>query len=148
MHKLIFKTATAINNALFRWSGGRVGGTIFGAPVLLLTVRGRKSGRQLTFPLLYLPDGGDLIVVASKGGAPDHPDWYKNLQACGSAVVELPHQRFDVSAETVSTDEKAQLWPRLVAMYGPYDTYQRWAGSRDIPVVRLRPCVNLQGAGA
>lgn len=139
MPRWFFKLMTATNNALFRWSNGRLGSRFFGAPVLLLTVRGRRSGRPLTFPLLYLQDGGDWVVVASKAGDPKHPDWYLNLQVTPEAEIALRDGAVQVRAETVSSDEKAGLWPRLVKMYPAFEGYQRRAATRDIPVVRLRP---------
>ena len=89
-------------------------------------------------PLLYLADGDDLILVASQGGAPQHPGWYFNLVADPTAEVQISRRRFAVTARTVGAQEKAALWPRLVAIYPPYDAYQRRT-ARAIPVVRLSP---------
>lgn len=138
MHRLVFKTLTAVNNALYRWSGGRLGARFGKAPIFLLTVRGRRSGRPFTVPLLYLADGGDYIVVGSKGGDAKHPDWYLNLEANPEAQVQIGERFERVRAETVGAEEKARLWPLLVEMYAYYESYQKVAAGRDICVVRLR----------
>jgi deazaflavin-dependent oxidoreductase (nitroreductase family) len=127
------------NTWIYRLSGGRVGGRwMYGAPVLLLTVTGRKSGQPRTTPLLYLADGDNLVVVASKGGMSHHPLWYANLQANPDVEVEVGSEKRKMRARTASVTEKAALWPRLVKMYPDYDAYQART-TRDIPVVILSP---------
>jgi len=106
--------------------------------VLLLTTTGRKTGERRTIPLLYLEDGENLAVVASNGGAPKHPDWWLNLRVAPEAIAEVGRRKLRVRAEEASPEEKERLWPRLVAMYGPYESYQRRT-DREIPVVLLRP---------
>lgn len=137
MKDFFLKLISAIHNFIFRISGGRWGGRFVGADVLLLTVTGRKSGLPRTVPLLYMRDGEDFIIVASKGGDPKHPTWWLNLEASPDATVEIGSRKLRVTATRVSADEKAALWPRLVAMYRGYGDYQRNT-DRDIPVVRLR----------
>jgi deazaflavin-dependent oxidoreductase (nitroreductase family) len=123
----------------YRLSGGWLGGRFLGgAPVLLLTTVGRRSGRPRTAPLLYLSEGDDLVVVASKGGMSHHPLWYKNLEANPRVEVEIGNQRRTMVARRASATEKTALWPRLVAMYRDYDAYQART-ERDIPVVILSP---------
>jgi deazaflavin-dependent oxidoreductase (nitroreductase family) len=122
---------------LYRLSGGRLGGTFRGAPVLLLSHVGRKSGRRRTNPLLYLWDGDDLVIVASKGGSARHPAWWVNLRASPTTTVEVGREKRTVTASQASPEEKARLWPRLVEMYPDYDKYQART-ARDIPVVILR----------
>jgi len=117
------------------WLGGKFPG---GAPVLLLTTTGRKSGEKRVAPLLYLQDGNDLIVVASKGGMSHHPFWYKNLEANPAVEVEVGNQKRPYRARRANAEEKARLWPRLVKMYGSYDDYQART-TRDIPVIVLSP---------
>jgi deazaflavin-dependent oxidoreductase (nitroreductase family) len=117
------------------WLGGKFPG---GAPVLLLTTTGRKSGEKRVAPLLYLEDGSDLIVVASKGGMSHHPFWFKNLEADPAVEVEIRSQKRPFRARRANAEEKARLWPRLVKMYGSYDDYQART-TRDIPVVILSP---------
>ena len=137
MNKLLMRTASALNTWIYQVSGGRwLGRFPSGAPVCLLTTHGRKSGQPRTVPLLYLADGDDLVVVASQGGAPQHPGWYLNLRADPHAEAQIARRRFPVTASTVSADEKAALWPRLVAIYPPYEAYQRRT-TRQIPVLRL-----------
>jgi len=131
------RAASAANVWIYRLSGGKLLGRFpSGAPVCLLTTVGRKSGQRRTVPLLYLQDGDDLMVVASQGGAPQHPGWYLNLQSNPAAEVEIGGARFAVAGQRVPDDEKSGLWPRLVAIYPPYENYQRLT-SRQIPVVRL-----------
>ena len=109
-----------------------------GAPVLLLTTTGCKTGRRHTIPLLYLEDGENFVVVASNGGAPRHPAWWSNLRADPEANVEIGGRELRARAQKASPEEKEWLWPRLVAMYGAYENYQRRT-DREIPVVILRP---------
>ena len=139
MNKFLMRTASAFNTWVYRVSDGRFGATFAGgAPVCLLTTQGRKSRQRRTVPLLYLADGDDLVVVASQGGAPIHPGWYFNLVAEPTAEVQVGRRRFAVTGRAVSEAEKAALWPRVVAIYPPYEAYQRRT-TRSIPVVRLRP---------
>ena len=128
----------------YRRTGGRFGGKWrIGAgfrkpvPVLLLEHVGRKSGRRFTTPLLYLVDGDDLVVVASQGGLPKDPQWYRNLMAAPEARVQVGRELVEVHARRADAPEKAALWPRLVDLYADFETYQQWAGDRDIPVVVL-----------
>ena len=124
--------------ALYRASGGRIGGTYRGAPVLLLHHVGRKSGRTRVNPLIYIRDGDDLVVVASKGGSHKHPIWWLNLREMPETTVDVGGQRQRVAVRQASAEEKAELWPRLVETYAPYADYQA-RSSRDIPVIRLSP---------
>jgi len=130
--------ATKLHTFVYRVTGGRLGRRMVGAPVLLLTTTGRKTGKQRTSPLLYLEDGENLVIVASNGGAPRHPTWWLNLQADPEASLEIGNRKLRVRAEEASPEEKEWLWTRLVAMYGPYESY-RHRTDRDIPVVILRP---------
>jgi len=135
----LIRAASAANTWVYRLSGGRIGGRFRqGAPVLLLTTTGRKSGRPRTAPLLYLEDGENLVVVASKGGMSQHPVWYLNLEANPDVEVEIATSRRRLRARRASDEEKAKLWPRLVAMYRDYDDYQART-DRNIPVVVLGP---------
>jgi len=131
------KIMSVLNVIVFRITGGALGGTFLrGAPVCLVTVIGRRSGEPHTIPLLYLADGDDVIIVASKGGMSKHPLWYLNLVANPRCEVEVGRQRRPMVARRVGADEKAALWPRLCAMYPDYADYQART-SRDIPVLRL-----------
>jgi F420H(2)-dependent quinone reductase len=133
-----FQQLTKLNIALYRRTGGRVGGSFDGAPALLLHHVGRRSGEERVTPLIFLRDGEDLVVVASMGGIPKHPAWFHNLRAAPETVVELGRERREVRARVAGAEEKARLWPRLVDMYPAYAAYQRRT-ERDIPVVVLEP---------
>jgi deazaflavin-dependent oxidoreductase (nitroreductase family) len=135
---VIFKVMGAIHVALYRLTGGRIGGKAFGAPVLLLSTRGRKTGKIRTTPLLYLEDGDRLVVVASKGGAPRHPAWFLNLAANPEVTVERGRDRPAMRAHEADDNERARYWPQVVAMYAGYEKYQQKT-SRRIPLVVLEP---------
>ena len=139
MNKRVLRLASALNVLIYRLSRGKwLAHFPSGAPVYLLTTRGRKSGRRRTVPLLYLVDGKDFIVVASQTGRPEHPGWYFNLEADPSAELTIGSRSLPVAAWPVTEEEKAQLWPRLVEIYPPLQDYQRRT-KRQIPVVRLSP---------
>jgi len=104
--------------------------------MLLLTTVGRRTGRRHTVPLLYLRDTDDLVVIASWGGRDRHPEWYLNLQANPAAWVQLNHERYAVTARTADPDRRADLWPRILAAYDGYRTYQSRT-EREIPMVSL-----------
>ncbi|WP_064880209.1 nitroreductase family deazaflavin-dependent oxidoreductase [Mycobacterium colombiense] len=108
-------------------------------PTLLLEHRGRKSGRVFTTPVLYMPDGDRLVVVASQGGLPKNPQWFANLVAEPQTVVHLRGQRdVRVAAQVASPQQRAELWPRLVSLYPDFDKYAA-AKDTEIPVVILTP---------
>lgn len=132
------RTLAALHAGLYRLSGGRLGGRVMGSPVLVLVTTGRKTGAERHTPLLYLPDGGDLVIVASNGGTASHPAWWHNLRAEPRAGVILAGRRLPVVASEATGDDRRGLWERLVRMYPGYASYQRKT-DREIPVVRLRP---------
>jgi len=109
-----------------------------GVFTLLLTTTGRRSGEQYTTPLIYGEDGSDYVVVASKGGDDEHPDWYLNLQEHPEVKIQVVDRVMDARARTASDDDKARLWPMMTEIWPDYDDY---AGKtdRDIPVVVLTP---------
>lgn len=129
---------TAGHTVVFRATGGRLGGKMQGSPVLLLETTGRKSGTRRTTPLLYLPDGENMVIVASKGGATRHPSWWLNLRANPTTEVQVGARNIGVEAEETAGEDRERLWRQLVAMYPGYADYQRRT-DREIPVVRLRP---------
>jgi F420H(2)-dependent quinone reductase len=141
--KLIGLAARA-NVAVYRLTGGRLGGRLGGAPVLLLHHVGRRSGRARVAPLLYLADADRLVIVASKGGTDRHPAWFHNLMAKPDATVEVGRDRRRVTARQAIQEERVRLWPRLVAMYPPYATYQSHT-DRLIPIVVLEPARGAAG---
>ena len=130
---------TGMNNVAYRLSGGRVAGQIpSGAPICLLTTTGRRSGRLRTVPLVYVPDGDDLVVVASRGGMGSHPAWYLNLLADPGAAVQVGAAARRVRARDAGEAERERLWPTLTAAYPHFDAYQLRT-LRRIPVVILSP---------
>lgn len=131
------RVLSAAHVGVARASGGRVGGRLAGMPVLLLTTRGRRTGRPRTVPLTYFEDGGDLVVVASYGGDDRDPAWYRNLLACPDVEVVVGGERRTMTARPAAAGEKARLWPRIVATHDGYRRYQARTG-RDIPLAVLR----------
>jgi F420H(2)-dependent quinone reductase len=128
---------TDLNTWAYRASGGRIGGSFDRAPVLLLHHVGRKSGEERVAPLLYLPDGDDLVIVASYGGAPKNPAWFHNLKAAPETVVEVGRERRPVVAHIAGDEERARLWPALLDLYPAYGDYQQRT-ERQIPLVVLK----------
>ena len=128
--------------ALYRLSGGRIGSN-YNGPVLLLTTIGRKTGQPRTWPLGYLRDGENLVIVGSNGGKDVHPGWYWNLQANPEAQVQLGSRTLRVRAEQAGPEEEARLWPLLVAQSPVWGSY-RSKTKRALPIVILRP---IAGAG-
>jgi deazaflavin-dependent oxidoreductase (nitroreductase family) len=107
-----------------------------GAPVLLLTTTGRRSGEQRIAPLIYGRHGDDYLVVASKGGAPQPPAWYRNLEADPHVEVQVKADKFEAVARTATPGEKGELWEAMTEIWPDYDAYQRKT-DRPIPVVVL-----------
>jgi F420H(2)-dependent quinone reductase len=121
---------------VYRLTGGWVGRRLVRNDMLLLTTFGEMSGRPHTVPLLYLRDGDTLVVIASYGGRPDHPQWYRNLSASPEATVQARSRRWQVRARTADPAEREQWWPRVLAAYHKYRVYQSNT-TRVIPVVFL-----------
>ena len=117
----------------FSAGGGKVD-----TPNLLLTTTGRKSGRQIMLPLIYGTDGDNYLIVASKGGAPEHPAWYLNLQAQPQVAVQVAAKKFKAIARTATGDERQRLWQIMADVFPPYNEYQTRT-TREIPVVVLEP---------
>ena len=107
-------------------------------PSLLLTTTGRKSGDKLIFPLFYGKTGNSYIIVASKGGAPDHPSWYKNLLAHPEVEVQVGTKKLKARARTVTGEERTRLWQEALKFWPPYADYEKKT-NRQIPVVVLDP---------
>jgi deazaflavin-dependent oxidoreductase (nitroreductase family) len=122
----------------YQESGGEVGYLWNGVPTLLLSATGRRTGRKLTSPLIFVRDGDDYLIVASMGGAPRHPSWYLNLQANPQAEIQVKDQTLAVVARTASASEKPRLWKLVTEVWPNYDVYQSRT-NRDIPVVVLSP---------
>lgn len=132
----LWNALTNAHVALYRASRGRLGAKLKGVDVLLLDHVGRKSGRRRTHPLLYLRDGDDVVIVASKGGSPTDPAWWLNLKANPVTQVQIGGERIDVRARQASPEEKARLWPRAVDAWPDYAAYQERT-EREIPLAIL-----------
>lgn len=132
------KLGTRLHIFIYRLSDGRIGGTAFNSPVMLLTSRGAKTGKKRTVAILYLKTDDGYAVVASYGGADKHPAWFANLRNDPNAEVQAGAQSFSAVSRIATSDEKAELWPKLTAMYPDYQIYQD-RSARDIPVVILMP---------
>jgi F420H(2)-dependent quinone reductase len=132
------KTVGGAHNTLYRVTGGRFGGRVQGMQVLLLTTKGRRSGKRRTSPLLFLREGEAMVVVASNGGSSYTPAWWLNLQTNPDAEVEIGRRRTPVTGRRASADERATLWPELTSRYSGYAQYVTRT-DREIPVVILEP---------
>ena len=133
-----FRILGRVHRGVYRLTGGRVGGKLGGARVLLLTTTGRKSGRPRTQPLLYTPAGDGYAVIASKGGAPQHPLWYLNLRANPNVDVTVGRETRHLRARDAEGEERERLWRAMTRVYAGYDRYAEKT-SRHIPVVVLEP---------
>jgi proline iminopeptidase len=105
-------------------------------PALLLTTTGRKSGEKYIFPLFYGEDNGRYIIVASKGGAPEHPGWYKNIMSNPDVEVQVGTKKLRAKAVTISGAERARLWEKALKFWPPYADYAKKT-DREIPVLLL-----------
>ncbi|GAC1321536.1 MAG: nitroreductase/quinone reductase family protein [Thermoleophilaceae bacterium] len=124
---------------VYRATGGLVGHRFPGAPpMLLLDHVGARSGARRTTPLVYIEDGDDLVIVASKGGHPKHPAWYHNLRANPDTTVQVGSKRRAVRARVATEEEYGRLWSKAVAAYAGYEGY-RQRTDRRIPLVVLEP---------
>ena len=123
---------------VYRATNGRVGRLPGLPPLLLLDHVGAKSAKRRTTPLVYMPDGNDFIVVASKGGHPRNPDWLHNLRANPDTEVQIGSERIKVRSREANADERRRLWPRA-ADYNPYWRRYQARAKRTIPLVILQP---------
>jgi deazaflavin-dependent oxidoreductase (nitroreductase family) len=140
--RLLVRGATkylgALHRRLYRVSGGRIGGRLWDLPVVLLTTTGRKTGKKRTVPLCSLPDGDDIVVIASYGGLDQPPAWWLNLEANPHAELLSGRTRRAVIARNAGTDERARLWAEVTSRAPGYLSYERRT-TREIPVVILTP---------
>jgi deazaflavin-dependent oxidoreductase (nitroreductase family) len=139
------KVMAAVNVWLFRRTGGRLGshwrigaGWRNPVPICLVEHTGRRTGLPRTTPLVYLADGENVVVVASQAGRPENPMWFGNVVADPEVAVQVGRVRREMRARVADAAERSVLWPRLVALYPDYDSYQSWT-DRVIPVVVLEP---------
>jgi proline iminopeptidase len=108
-------------------------------PTLLLTTTGRKSGKPRALPLIYGEAGDSYVVIASKGGMPTHPAWYRNLEAKPECELMVGAKHVSARARVAEGEERERLWKQMAEFYPPYDKYQENAAARTIPVVVLDP---------
>lgn len=135
----IIRVMSLANTWVYRLSGGKLGGRwMHGAPILLLTTTGRKSGQKRTAPLLYLEDGPRVILVGSQGGMARDPLWVRNIDANPDVEIEIGSRRRAMRARRGSAVEKSHYWPELCKMYPDYADYQART-TRDIPILILDP---------
>ena len=127
-----------LNVPLYRASGGRIGGRVNRAPVLLLTTTGRKSGQKRTAPIVYLQDGENVVVINTNAGNARVPAWSLNLKANPEAEVEVGRQRYPVRARVAEGEERAELWRKHNEQYAGFDDYQTKL-DREASVIVLEP---------
>jgi deazaflavin-dependent oxidoreductase (nitroreductase family) len=133
-----FKLFIALHVRTYRATGGKLGGAMGGGKVLLLTTTGNKSGIERTAPVMYFEDGGKNYVVASFGGAPQHPAWYKNLSAKPQVTVQIGPRVFSAKAVTVDEAERVRLFQKVKTEMKQFAGYEKKT-QRVIPIVRLDP---------
>lgn len=138
MRDVTARCLSRLHAALYRATSGRLGKRLVRNDMLLLTTRGWKTGAPHTVPLLYLREGTTLVVIASWGGRDRHPDWYRNLMADPSAVVNVTGSEVQVAGRTARGKEREMWWQRATDAYHGYEAYQRRT-EREIPVVVLEP---------
>ncbi len=134
----VLRIFSRIHITVYRWTGGIIGGRIFGNRMLLLTTTGRKTGQPRTTPVAYLTDEDAMIIVGGAVGATKHPDWWLNLQSHPEAQVQVGRRRLRVSATRALPEEQRRLWARYPAQHALFESMQKRV-PRDIPVVILRP---------
>lgn len=136
------RRSTKIHVALYRRTGGKLGGRLPGWPsarILLVDHTGAQSGLRRTSPLMFHEDGGVVAVVASKGGQPTHPAWFHNLVANPDTTIQIGPEIREVRARVATDEERDRLWPRFLELYPGYDFFRRLAKGRKIPIVILDP---------
>ena len=136
------RRAGRIHAAIYRRSGGRIGGHLPRFPaarVLLLDHTGAKSGIKRTSPVMYHQEGDVVVVAASKAGQPTNPAWFHNLMAHPETAVQIGPEVRQVHARVATDEERTRLWPKFVAFYPGYEAFQRRAKDRKIPLVVLEP---------
>jgi deazaflavin-dependent oxidoreductase (nitroreductase family) len=133
----LFRAFTRIHISVYRATSGKLGGGIAGGKVLLLTTVGNKSGQPRTVPLVYFTEEGRTYIVASAGGAPTHPAWYKNLSAKPEVTVQIGPKVFKANAVTVGPEERTRVFDQVKRQMKQFAGYEQKATNRQIPIVRL-----------
>ena len=134
----VVKTMTYINLFVYRVSKGRLMNKLGGGPICLVEMTGARTGKKRTFPVMYVPDGDDVLVVASIGGAPSNPAWYHNLIANPIVKITQGGKTRSMQARQLSGQEREEAWPTCVEHYLPYSEYKTRT-NREIPVFRCVP---------
>ena len=132
------KLVTRLHVSLHRLTGGRMFNSFKGEDVCFVSMKGAKSGRTLTIPLMYVPYGDGVLLVASMGGAPKHPAWYHNLVKNPDIAVSHRRRRMTLRARLARSEEKPELWPVCDRYYPPYADYRKRT-TRDIPIFVCEP---------
>jgi deazaflavin-dependent oxidoreductase (nitroreductase family) len=138
VEKKLMKIASRMNVWVYRMTNGKVMGSMKGSPICLVTMTGRKSGRTITMPLIYIAHGEDVVLIASQGGAPDHPVWYHNLMANPNIHIQSGSVDRPMRVRQASDEEKTEIWPHAVSVYGDFDDYQAKT-DRNIPLLICSP---------
>ena len=129
-----------MQTAVYELTGGRLWNTFLGAPVAILTTVGRKTGKIRKTPLLFLRDGENIVMTASKGGMTKLPIWYHNVKAAPSVHIQVGSEKKEYTMREATPEEERDLWPKLEAMYEDYKEYRaRTEGIRTIPVLIFSP---------
>ena len=136
--KIFFKMFVAVHVALFRATKGRIGSTMMGGQVLLLTTTGNKTGKERTVPVMRFDEEGRRFVIASAAGNPENPAWFKNLSKRPEVTVEIPGERYPARAEPLAPDERGRIWQKLIERFPNFAEYQKKT-DRQIPIVELKP---------
>ena len=143
--KRIIRWVSRTHVFIYRATGGilvyklRAGSAFpWGLPVCLLTTTGRKSGKQRISPLLFLPEGDSVLIVASVGGLPKNPAWFHNIKANPEVKLQIRWRKRTMKARIATPEEREEYWPKLVAHYNDFASHQSWT-KRTIPVVVLDP---------
>ncbi|MCG5431387.1 nitroreductase family deazaflavin-dependent oxidoreductase [Mycobacterium sp. MYCO198283] len=136
---VIIKWMSRLNTAVYKRSGGKIGGTFLrGAPVGVLTTTGRKTGQPRESPLLYLREGNRIVLVASQGGRATNPMWYLNLKANPEVSFQINNEVLHLTARDATPAERDEYWPKLDAMYPDFKNYRSYT-DREIPIVICDP---------
>jgi deazaflavin-dependent oxidoreductase (nitroreductase family) len=135
----LLKLFVATHVALFRATGGRIGSSMRGGKVLLLTTTGNKSGKPRTVPVMQFDDQGRRFVIGSFAGAPKDPAWIKNLRKTPRVGVEVPGRRYDAQTKLLAGEERERIWKKVVEAAPGFAAYEKKAQGREIPVVELVP---------
>jgi deazaflavin-dependent oxidoreductase (nitroreductase family) len=137
-----------LDQIVYRSTGGRatVSSWLSGIEISMLTTTGARTGRRRTLPVLALPDGEDVILIASNFGRLRHPCWYHNLRADPHATVVTAGLSRDFVVRELSGADRARCYARAEEIFPPFTQYPRWAGTRQIPVLRLHPTGMESGA--